>query len=56
MNIVKLAVMIYTMIMGFWTTFGVIYGLCGFELTDRSLWVLVGLAIIAECLYLAWVV
>jgi hypothetical protein len=52
----KLFIMIYTMITGFFFNFACVLMVCGQELTDGLAWVLFFGAVGAELLYLAWTV
>ena len=52
----KLFIMIYTMIVGFFFTFAFVLMACGQELTEGLAWVLFFGAVGAELLYLTWTV
>ena len=52
-GLIKTFLMIYAMTIGFMTTFGVIYQLCGYELTDKAMWVCFAAALLVEIVYVA---
>lgn len=51
-NYVKVFVMLYTMVMGFFFTFALVWRLLGNEITDLSISIMVVLSFIAEALYI----
>ena len=55
-NIIKLFLMIYNMTMGFLLTFAMVWRFTGHELTDLSMAVIIALSIVAEALYVLWII
>ena len=50
---IKTLLLIYTMIVVFWTTFCVAYQLLGYELTNKAMTVMFTIAVLVEVVYTA---
>lgn len=55
-NIIKMFLFLCNMLMGFFFTFAMVWRLTGHELTDWSIAVITVLSIIAEALYVLWII
>ena len=55
-NIIKLFLMLYNMTMGFIVTFAIVWRLTGHEFTEWSIAVITVLSIVAEALYVLWII
>jgi hypothetical protein len=51
----KLAILIYSSLVGFWITFCFAAVALGFAFTNQCMWVCVLLAVLVESLFLAWI-
>lgn len=50
---IKIFLMIYAMMVGFWVSFCVAYQLCGYELTSKAMIVMFVVAALVEGVYVA---
>lgn len=55
-GVIKIFIMCYTMIMGFFLTFAMVWSLLGHDLNAVSLGVITVLSLAAEALFIGWIV
>ena len=55
-GIIKIWIMCYTMVMGFFTTFAIVWSLLGHDLNSVSLGVITVLSLAAEALFIGCIV